>query len=158
MALARASSKRARIVRGGVGHFGRRDGRVLFLVEFQLANGNAVQNAFTGTHLHRSFLLPPQSREGFSSRHYTRSDVLAQEFLDCFGAGGFVVALHLDGDRVALLDAHAHQGHQLAQVAGLAALFKGGGACVALDQLHEQAGGACVDAACILNGILEFFS
>jgi hypothetical protein len=47
-------------LRGGVGHFGRRDGRILFLVEFQLANGNAVQNAFTGTHLHRSFLLITQ--------------------------------------------------------------------------------------------------
>ena len=76
-----------------------------------------------------------------ASHHAGRSDVLAQEFLDRFGAGGFVVALHLDGNGVALLDAHAHQGHQLAQVAGLAALLEGGGAGKALGHLDEQTGG-----------------
>ena len=151
---------------GGVSHFGGRDDGIFFLIDLELADGDAIQDALTGAYLHCIFSLfhrfhlrnkkPPQAFPARASHHTGRSDVLAQEFLDCFGAGGLVVALHLDGHGVALLDAHAHQGHQLAQVAGLACLFEGSGACKALGHLDEQAGGTCVDAAGILNGVLEF--
>ena len=42
---------------GGVGDVGGRDDDVLFLVKLQFANGDPVQDAFTGAYLHRSYLL-----------------------------------------------------------------------------------------------------
>ena len=84
------------------------------------------------------------------------SDVLGQELLDSCSCSFLIVALDLDGNGLTLLDAHAHQSHQLAHIAALAVLFKGDAAGKALDGLDEQAGGTSVDAACILNGILEF--
>ena len=78
------------------------------------------------------------------------------ELLDGCSCSLLILALDLDGDGLALLDTHAHQSHQLAQVAGLAVLFEGGGAGKALDDLDQQAGGTCVDAAGILDSVLKF--
>ena len=53
------------------------------------------------------------SRKGFCPQ-IQRSDVLGQELLNGLGSGGLIVALHLHGHGVALLDTHAHQSHQFA--------------------------------------------
>ena len=42
---------------GGVGHFGGRDDGIFFLIDLQLSDGNAIQDASTGTYLHRNFSL-----------------------------------------------------------------------------------------------------
>ena len=42
---------------GGVGHFGGRDDGIFFLIDLQLSDGNAIQDAFTGTYLHCNFSL-----------------------------------------------------------------------------------------------------
>ena len=156
---------KAGLLGSGVGRVCRGDHRIFFLVKFQFADRDPIQDAFAGAYLHRSFLLlikmfrcakkPPQ---GVPARALVRwcSDVLAQELLDRFCCGVLVLTLDLDGDGLALLDAHAHQGHQLAQVAGLAVLLKGRGAGKALDDLDQKPGGACVDATGIFDGVLEF--
>ena len=140
------------------------DHGIFFLVDLQFADGNAVQDAFTGSYLHRSLSFVENlvrksprrvSRKGFCPQ-IQRSDVLGQELLNGLGSGGLIVAFHLHGHGVALLDTHAHQSHQFAQVAALAVLFQGSGAGKALGHLHEQTGRTSVDAACILNSILEF--
>ena len=41
----------------GVGHFGGRDDGIFFLIDLQLSDGNAIQDAFTGTYLHCNFSL-----------------------------------------------------------------------------------------------------
>src|SRR5699024_12733589 len=84
------------------------------------------------------------------------SAVLGHELLDGFGSTVLTVTHDLDGSGIALLAAHAHEGHQLAHIAALAVLLDGRGAGVALDDLDQQASGAGMDAAGILNGILEF--
>src|SRR5699024_1659126 len=84
------------------------------------------------------------------------SEVLGHELLDGFGSSVLIVTHDLDGNGIALLDAHAHEGHQLAHIAALAVLLDGRGAGVALDDLDQQARVAGMDAAGILNGILEF--
>ena len=43
---------KAEQLRAGVGHGGGGNGGVLFLIDLQLADGNAVQYAFTGSYLH----------------------------------------------------------------------------------------------------------
>src|SRR5699024_7187217 len=101
------------------------------------------------------FKKSPRSFPRGLNRTYC-SEVLGHELLDGFGGGVLIVTLDLDGNGVALLDAHAHEGHQLAHIAALAVLLDGGGAGVALDDLDQQAGGTAMDAAGILNGILEF--
>ena len=85
------------------------------------------------------------------------SDVLGQELLDSLNGSCLVFALGGDGDGLALTDAHAHHGHQLAHIAGLAVLLDGDGAGILLGQLDQQAGGTCVDAEFIFDGILELF-
>ena len=42
---------------GVVGHFGGRDDGIFFLIDLQLSDGNAIQDAFTGTYLHCNFSL-----------------------------------------------------------------------------------------------------
>ena len=56
------------------------------------------------------------------------SNVLGQELLDGCCSSFLVVALDLDGNGLTLLDAHAHQSHQLAHIAALAVLFQGSAA------------------------------
>ena len=84
------------------------------------------------------------------------SVVVVPAFFVALGTGVRFASVLCDGHGLALLDAHAHQSHQLAHIAALAVLFQGSAAGKALDGLDEQAGGTSVDAACILNGILEF--
>src|SRR5699024_10859454 len=134
-------------------------------------DGNAVQYAFAGAYLHisRPFSAafpsgqgpaahlqksPRRSPRGLRGTYF--SEVLRHELLDGFGGGVLVVTLDLDGHGIALLDAHAHESHQLAHIAALSILLDGGGAGVAFDDLDQQAGGTGMDAAGILNGILEF--
>ena len=156
----------------GVGHRLGGNGGIFLFIDLQLADGNAVQYAFTGAYLHisRPFSAAPccpgralaallqksprRSPRGLRGTYF--SEVLRHELLDGFGGGVLVVTLNLDGHGIALLDAHAHEGHQFAHIAALAVLLDGGGAGVALDDLDEQAGGTGMDAAGILNGILEF--
>ena len=42
---------------GGVGHLSGGDNGILFLIDLQLSDGNAIQDAFTGTYLHCNFSL-----------------------------------------------------------------------------------------------------
>ena len=143
---------------------------IFFLIDLQLANGDAIEHAFAGAYLHSTFsfhLRPGVRRPAFcqkSPRSFPArarllsrgSDVLAQELLNGLCGCFFIIAFDLDGHGLALLDAHAHQSHQLTHIAALAVLLEGGGACKALHGLDQQAGGTGMDAAGILNGVLKF--
>ena len=155
---------------GSICHRGGGNSGIFFLVDLQLANGDAIEYAFAGAYLHSTFsfhLQPGVQRPAFcqkSPRSFPArarlssrgSDVLAQELLDGLCGCFFIIAFDLDGHGLALLDAHAHQSHQLAHIAALAVLLEGGGACKALHGLDQQAGGTGMDAAGILNSVLKF--
>ena len=59
---------------------------------------------------------------GMQPQMRCRLKVLFQIRFDRGGDGFFVLAFDVDGDRIALLDAHAHEGHQLQRVHGLLTL------------------------------------
>ena len=81
-------------------------------------------------------------------------------YVDCtLGGGGHssqIVKRLSDNGMLIGIDQDSNQSHQFAQVAALAVLFQGSAAGKALDGLDEQAGRTSMDAAGILNSILEF--
>ena len=86
-----------------------------------------------------------------------RVQVLFEERLQRGSCGILVRAFHRDGDGVAALDAHAHQGHQLQRIDRSVALGDGDGALILFALLDQQTGGAGVDADRFLDGILKLF-
>ena len=80
----------------------------------------------------------------------SRSNVLIQECSNFFCCDGLILTLNRDGDGFALLDAKAHNCHQLTHITGLAIFFEGDFAGILLCQLDQQTGGAGVDAKFVL--------
>ena len=84
--------------------------------------------------------------------------MLVEELLHGGGGSLLVSTLDLDGDGVAALDAHAHQGHQAGGVNRLAVLVNDGdGALAALGLFCQHAGRTRMDADGFFDGIGEFF-
>ena len=84
--------------------------------------------------------------------------MLVEELLQSGGGGVLIGTLDLDGDGVAALDAHAHQGHEAGGVNGLAVLVHdGNGALAGLGLFGQHAGGTGVDANGLFDRIDEFF-
>ena len=97
----------------------------------------------------------PAGRRPFARRFL---QIVLEELLYDGGVGILGPALYGDGDGVALLDAQAHQGHQLRACGGFAVcLGNGDGAVQGLDGLDQQPGGTCVDAHRVGDGVGELF-
>ena len=101
-----------------------------------------------------NFFMKPYPQRGFCCA----LQIVLEKLLQAGGVGLLAAALQGDGDSLPLLDAQAHQGHQLGAPGGLAVGFgDGDGAVQGLDGLDQQPGGAGVDAHGIGDGVGELF-
>ena len=78
---------------------------------------------------------------------------IRNELFQCRGSRVLITALHRDGDGIAALDAHAHQGHKLERVDGFVPLGDRDGTLIVFDLLDQQSGRAGMDADRLGNGV-----
>ena len=116
---------------------------IFFFVNAQRADGNAVQNGFSGCYLHQT---------------HSSLQIVLEELLHRGGVGILAAALHSDRDSIPLLDAQTHDGHELGRNGGFAAhLLDGDRAVQGLGRFDQQTGGTGVDAYGVGDGVLKLF-